>query len=178
MENQDPKRLERLAKSRERLRPKYIGAKYGRLTVKDLYHQIERGKPMLYLVCDCDCGTRDFAARAHKATTGQTKSCGCLLREWQTIKTDGWRKAQERKKEKYFVDGTSLYGLTEKSSKSNTGIKGVRYNAKIKKYTAHIRFRKKGIYLGSFKTLEEAKTAREEGEKKYFDPILKKHGLK
>ena len=67
---------------------------------------------------------------------------------------------------------------TEKLRKNNTtGVTGVYYNSKIQRYIARIYEKKKNINLGQFKTLEEAKKARELAEDKYFKPIIDKYKL-
>lgn len=74
-----------------------------------------------------------------------------------------------------YVEGTSLLSMQQKISKnSTTGIKGV---AKTRngKYRAHITVRRKQIHLGIFETKEEAKYARAEAEKQYYQPLLDKY---
>ena len=58
---------------------------------------------------------------------------------------------------------------------NKTGVTGVIYDEKYAKYRAKIHIEGKGIYLGSYDTLEEAATARAEANKRYnFHP---NHGL-
>lgn len=54
------------------------GKKYNRLTVLRLAEK--RGKNYYY-ECQCDCGNKKLI-RAGQITSGGTKSCGCLQREW------------------------------------------------------------------------------------------------
>lgn len=54
------------------------------------------------------------------------------------------------------------------SKASTTGIAGVSYSKKYKNYRAYIKVEFKQKYLGTFKTLEEAKLARQNAEIKYF----------
>ena len=54
------------------------GEKYNRLTVLRLAEK--RGKNYYY-ECQCDCGNKKLI-RAGQITSGETKSCGCLQREW------------------------------------------------------------------------------------------------
>lgn len=61
------------------------------------------------------------------------------------------------------MDGHKRYNNT-------TGVTGVR--KKGKRYQARITVRGQEIYLGSFRTVEEASIAREEAEKKYFQPLI------
>lgn len=55
-----------------------VGSKHGRLTV------IRRG-PRELVECLCDCGSTKLI-RGYALLSGNTKSCGCLLRETQTAK--------------------------------------------------------------------------------------------
>ena len=84
------------------------------------------------------------------------------------------QKGLQKLKEESFVDGTSLKSLKRKNASNNTsGVKGVSF--KKGAYEANIRFKGKLIYLGRFKTLEHAKEARIEAEKKYYEPIIAKY---
>ena len=53
------------------------------------------------------------------------------------------------------------------SSKSTTGVTGVYFSKARKKYIAQIKVNRKRIYLGAFKTLEEAAAARAEANLKF-----------
>lgn len=60
--------------------PDLTGKVFGRLTV------ISRGETQenrAYWNCVCQCGN-EFTAMAKSLRRGDTKSCGCALREWQT----------------------------------------------------------------------------------------------
>ena len=53
------------------------GQKFGRLTViKKSYSKENRG----YWICKCDCGN-EIVTKTNLLTSGQTQSCGCLLKE-------------------------------------------------------------------------------------------------
>jgi hypothetical protein len=54
---------------------------------------------------------------------------------------------------------------------NKTGVKGV-YKDKKGNFIAQITFNYKSVYLGSFRTVEEASKARREAESKYHKPIL------
>lgn len=57
--------------------------------------------------------------------------------------------------------------------KNNTsGIKGVYYDKRCQKWVARIDVCKKPVHLGKFLNIEEAKSARQKAEEKYFKPIL------
>lgn len=51
---------------------------------------------------------------------------------------------------------------------NKTGVKGVYYDKKMKKYVASIKVKYKNIYIGRYNTLEEAKIEREKAEVKYW----------
>lgn len=53
-----------------------------------------------------------------------------------------------------------------------SGVSGVTYNKKRKRWEAYITFQQVDHYLGSYKTKQGAIEARIEGEKKYFDPYI------
>lgn len=52
-----------------------IGKEYGKLIVTA---EPERGNNRKVL-CDCDCGTKDFLVQLTSLRSGRTKSCGCML---------------------------------------------------------------------------------------------------
>ena len=54
-----------------------IGQKFGRLTVQKLVGMSKHGESTW--ICDCDCGNDTKATRSN-LKTGNTKSCGCLMR--------------------------------------------------------------------------------------------------
>jgi len=54
------------------------GKRFGRLIVIERSGSDKRGNSMW--LCKCDCGT-EKVIRGEKLNSGQTKSCGCLMRE-------------------------------------------------------------------------------------------------
>lgn len=52
---------------------------------------------------------------------------------------------------------------------------GVYWYEQGQKWRAHISFKGKRYYLGSFSTIEEAEAARKKAEKKYFQPMIEKY---
>lgn len=73
------------------------------------------------------------------------------------------------------VKGTNIGVIsTNKPYKNNkSGIKGVTYEEKRKKWRAEIRVNYKLIFLGRFNTFEEAVEIRKQAEQKYFGKFLK-----
>lgn len=53
-------------------------------------------------------------------------------------------------------------------TKSKSGIKGIYWNEKVRKWQVHLAVDKKRVYLGLHVTLQEAIDARLAGERKYF----------
>ena len=119
--------------------------------------------------CKCDCG------QVKKVTSkcllsSKTKSCGCTVRE---------NGAKSLKEDNRFllVENTCLLQLTKKIARNNTsGIKGVSWNKRDKKWEAKITFKHQIYRLGRFTNLEDAAKERRLAEEKYFTPILEKYG--
>lgn len=59
------------------------GLKFGRLKVVELHHTDQFRKS--YWKCECECG-KIVIVRGSALTTGNTKSCGCLIYESKNIK--------------------------------------------------------------------------------------------
>ncbi|MBO5349004.1 MAG: AP2 domain-containing protein [Clostridia bacterium] len=117
-------------------------------------------------LCKCDCGNEKWV-ETHNLTRG-VKSCGCLC-------TEELQKARNKIKKESLVEGTSLISLNRKIGSNNkSGIKGVCYSPKLKKWIASIRI--KGTrYQKYFNTKNEAIRYREKLEEQYFKPILDKY---
>lgn len=59
------------------------GTRFGRLTVIGVNHKGTDRK--YYYDCLCDCGNRCIV-RSNSLTTGNTKSCGCMVKESKNVK--------------------------------------------------------------------------------------------
>lgn len=107
-------------------------------------------------LCQCSCGRQCHVSYAN-LYFGHTRSCGCLKeKEYRTL-----------------IEGTIAESLQSKVPKNNTsGVKGV-YHYRGK-WRAYITFKRKRHYLGTFETIQEAAEARKNGEKKYYEPLLRK----
>ncbi len=55
------------------------GQRFGRLIAVCIAPRVQSGVPMRW-ICVCDCGG-DVTTNGYRLRTGQTQSCGCLLRE-------------------------------------------------------------------------------------------------
>jgi len=143
-----------------------IGQTFGKLTVVKLSeNRGSRGEAIFE--CRCTCGNMK-QAKGVLLKRGNVKSCGCLKIEHNS-------KIGEMGKP-LLVEGTSLGRITCKLPENNkSGIKGVYWNKKQKKWIAHIGFKKEKIYLGSYVNKADAIQARKKAEEKYFEPIMEKH---
>ena len=67
---------------------KYIGARYGKLTVRALAKRTKKDKELQFK-CKCDCGN-DTVKRYSNVISGKTKSCGCT-RQKSKIGIEPWK---------------------------------------------------------------------------------------
>ena len=146
----------------------YIGNKYGELTViDDLGTTLIRGNRIRKLTCRCSCGDISDYIASH-LTSKNTTSCGHVR-----------AKVLDDLLKKDTVEiGTRLSCISPniKMNKNNkSGVKGVSWSKKTKKWEAHIKFKKKKIHLGLYEHKQDAIKARKLAEEKYFEPVLEKH---
>ncbi|MCL2530723.1 MAG: AP2 domain-containing protein [Oscillospiraceae bacterium] len=140
------------------------GNVYGKLTA--IKRLDERNASHRLWLCRCECGNLTKVP-INFLTTGHTKSCGCFKGKGQ------------RKNHLYLFEGTNISRINKDTLfKCNTsGVRGV-HQHESGKWMARIGFQNKRIYLGIFKTFEEAVAARREAEEKYFKPIIEKYNKK
>ena len=153
------------------------GKKFNRLTVLELAERNSSGQ--IQWKCRCNCGNIIFATTTY-LKSGHTKSCGCLNKEKASKRLKSKKFVESRnnhRKENFLVEGTSLSLINPKHLRKNnkTGVNGVYWDKKLKKYRVRINVKGKSISLGCFKNLQEAKDARKEAEEKYYKPILDKY---
>jgi len=143
-----------------------IGMRFGLLTViKEGNRKNYNEQSMITWECKCDCGSYREVTSNH-LISGQTKSCGCLVKETARVN-------QIRAVETQLYKGTKPCLLTSKLFNNNSsGYKGVEFRKTSGKWRARITFKGKGIYLGTYEKLEDAIQARKEAEEKYFKPII------
>lgn len=122
-----------------------------------------------------------------KLIQGTTKSCGCQLKtareKWKNIYKD--EKIQEKIKKTFRKnDGreknTKLSILelaTSDKLKANnsSGVTGVSYSKRDKRWRSYITVKHIRYELGYFKDKESAIQARKKAEKELVEPILKKY---
>lgn len=123
--------------------------RFGRLTAIEATQERYDGK--VVWLCKCDCGNYKKVSSAF-LTTGKVRSCGCLSVE---------HGKKMRKQNEEIV-------RTRSRSNNTTGVTGVSYHKKSGKYRASLSVRGKKYWLGAFDTIEQAKAAREYGERKYL----------
>lgn len=142
-----------------------IGERFGKLEIigyAPLEKPIDNGQKTGYL-CLCDCGRK--VVLPTKALLAN-HSCGCDIAE----------KAAER----IMPDGQNVFGRENGSMRSktrpgmpptigsHTGVRGVYWSSREQCYIAKIGYRNKSITIGRFKSLNDAKLAREEAEREIW----------
>lgn len=118
-------------------------------------------------LCRCDCGT-DRVVAAKSLTSGESRSCGCVTAA----------KAKQRLSGSIGrYEGTAVSKLVKNAptKSSKTGIRGVYWSTRERKYIAKIGLQSKSITIGRFDTLEEAATARKAAEEKYYRPVIEEY---
>lgn len=76
------------------------GRRFGRLLVGKQGQPRKSKSNYLYVVwlCDCDCGNKNVPVTASNLRKGDTKSCGCLRKEWIAkgdYRTNGFKRKGE-----------------------------------------------------------------------------------
>lgn len=153
------------------------GKKFNRLTVLGLGDKNSSGQ--IQWKCQCDCGNIVFVPTAY-LKSGHTKSCGCLSKEKasERLKNKKFIEARDNyRKNNFLVEGTSLHLIKPKKLRKNntTGVTGVCYDKKLKKYRVRIYCQGKSISFGCYSDLKKAKQARKTAEEEFFKPILEKY---
>ena len=125
------------------------GQKFNRLTVLGLGERNSSGQ--IQWKCKCDCGNIVFATTTY-LKNGHTKSCGCFNKEQASkrLKNPKFVKARKKYRENNFlIEGTSLALINPKKLRKNnsTGVNGVFWEKKLKKYRAIINVKGKKISL-------------------------------
>nr|DAX03324.1 MAG TPA: hypothetical protein [Bacteriophage sp.] len=135
-----------------------------------------RNGNMIVWKCKCYCGNIFYAAGC-KIKSGEISSCGCLKNP--TVSEEIRRLAFSSYSEKYLKDGTNLSVILSNKmlSTNSSGVKGVFYDKSKKRWVANLIFQKKS-HRRCFKNKEDAIKCRQEWEKEYFEPILKKYAKK
>lgn len=142
------------------------GERVGHLTVlerSDRYASRGERKVQLWK-CLCDCGAITYKATDTLTNPEQSMCSDCAQRYAAACAREGAG----------FVEGTQLSKIQNftRESSNATGIRGVYFEAKTRKYRARLRFRGKRYELGSYSTLEEAAQARRAAEEDIYGAFL------
>lgn len=135
------------------------GTMFGRLKVIGIGHH-EKGKGYWYL-CECGCNKRTVVeVHRRNLLQGYVTSCGCVHDEL-------FKKNSKKAKKKMFVKGTAVpQAINDKIPKNNTsGVKGVSWHKKNRKWQVRIQFQGKLYHLGYYDDIETAKEVREKAKK-------------
>ena len=157
---------EYLKERRKNRRHKDIaGHKYGKLTaIKPVGEKYSR----TIWLCKCDCG-KDREVLIDQLSSGDVHECEKCAKKTKGNNTQVALKT----KEKFSVDGTNILSINMKKPKNNvSGVKGVSFISKTKKWRAGIGYKGEKIFLGEFVDKNSAIKARKEAEEKYYKPIL------
>lgn len=163
--------------------PNLIGKRFGRLVVEE--KSPEKGHAAFW-ICKCDCGNYTDVAST-KLIQGTTQSCGCQLKKarekWKSIYKD--EKIQEKIKHTFRQNdgrekGTKLsilkLAIGDKLKANNaSGVTGVSYSKRDKRWRSYITVKHVRYNLGYFKDKESAIQARKQAEKELVAPILNKY---
>ncbi|MCD2491154.1 transcriptional regulator [Lacrimispora sp. NSJ-141] len=133
------------------------GDRFGRLTA--VCPTEKRSSKAVVWECLCDCGNT-VEVRSTSLQNGHTVSCGCAKADIDA--------GRDFKKVLTYRDGTCIEFLKNidrptKSTSSDTGVRGVRL-LRNGKYNASITFRRHRYSLGTYTKVEDAISARKQGE--------------
>lgn len=87
--------------------PKYIGMRFGRLTIIGFSQTKDDGTNCVLWNCKCDCGNMVYGRRPNMVKAGEVRSCGCLKKEQD-------RHNLGESRITHGQSGTRLYGIWEK----------------------------------------------------------------
>lgn len=133
--------------------------RYGLLTVTADSGERYRGHTIW--ICRCDCGGT-VKVRGSLLKSGNTRSCGC------------WNIKRPHPAPPDTVDGTRVSAMTARTPKNNTsGVKGVSWNSKKRKWEAYIKFKGRKCGLGLYADIKDAAAARKAAEQRVFGDFLR-----
>jgi len=87
------------------------GKRFGKLVAK---YSIELKNNKVFWSCDCDCGKKNIKLPISALTSGNTKSCGCLLKEYYPLGVN--KKIQNSEKNKMQIKIGNKYNLNWEES--------------------------------------------------------------
>ena len=140
------------------------GRRFGALTVLRDAGRKDANHSELW-ECRCECG-RVVEVAAHALLSGRVTSCGC--------RAERDRRADEAVGR---VSGTKLSMLGSTPPSNNTsGVRGVVWVPSRGRWRAQIKFRGHNVFLGEWRDLADAASARREAEELLWGPLLEEHG--
>lgn len=162
--------------------PNLIGERFGRLVVEE--KSPEKGHAVFWF-CKCDCGNYTDVAST-KLIQGTTISCGCQLKKarkkWKTIYKDKevQKKIKETSKKNDGREKNTKLSILKLSvndqlrANNASGVTGVSYSKRDKRWRSYITVKHVRYELGYFKDKESAIQARKKAEEELVQPILQK----
>ena len=135
------------------------GQRFGRLTVIAPAENVGRRTAWR---CRCDCGGELVAKTVH-LRAGKVTSCGCAKKAHSADALG-----------LHYVNGTCVEMLRANTKRSNntSGVTGVVWRWKKRRWQASIMFMGTRYNLGMYEKFDDAVKARKEAEARYFDTFL------
>jgi len=119
--------------------------------------------------CACDCGNTAYVY-SHGLQQGRNLSCGCMKKEHGATFFEEHRRSM-------YQDGTAidLLAQTKPSKRNTSGVVGVFWDTRKRKWAAVITAQGKTHRLGYFDNIEDARIVREKGVEKYHRPLIERY---
>ncbi|WP_203651532.1 alcohol dehydrogenase [Secundilactobacillus yichangensis] len=146
--------------------------RFGRLTVTGFAGSGKNGNALWR--CRCDCG-KEVIADGYLLRKGNTKSCGCLRRERgrKVMQSDARLIANRGDVSNLQqVDGTSVVSIMKKRRTNKSGVAGVSYDKRSKRWVARLMIRGEYVLNHSFSTFNDAVAAREQAIQDHLSQVL------
>lgn len=149
--------------------PSFKPYRTGMMTVLEKYpcgrKPGQKGRNNVFYLCLCDCG-KEFIVGGDELSH-HPYSCGCKKKPDPTGKRPNeWALGYDKKKRTMACMTKATRAVY---STSTSGVSGVCWDKRRKKWYATITYCQKEHFLGYFENKEDAIKARVEGEKKYFE---------
>ncbi|MDD3016751.1 MAG: AP2 domain-containing protein [Lactococcus chungangensis] len=142
------------------------GERFGRLKIIENDGSIY-GRGLTYK-CQCDCGKIVDGVRGDFLRCGDVQSCGCLHDD--IFKKETIKKGNAA----VFACGTNIAKIRNIKPQANntSGVVGVDWHKKTKKWQARITFKRKMYHLGYYDNIDDAAKARKSAEKEIYGDFL------
>ena len=149
------------------------GQKFGRLTVVRPTEKRDPSNGAVIWECRCECGNLTTATAGDLR---KKKSCGCLFEE---TKEETYKKFAKAHQEKNIIEHVNISAINYPKLRANntSGVTGVYWSKRNRRWTAQIWVKGDVISLGSYIHKEDAIKARQEAEDKYYRTFLEEHGI-